>query len=50
MIGSISCVRWNPTGQMLVSASDDKTVKLWDLTKGQPFYIAKTPDGSKLLI
>ena len=46
-IGSIYCVRWSPSGDMLASASDDKTVALLDFKNGKKLYTGNTSDGSK---
>ncbi|KJE89259.1 hypothetical protein CAOG_000769 [Capsaspora owczarzaki ATCC 30864] len=35
--GAISCVRWAPTGNMLASAGDDKTIVIWQLSSDKTF-------------
>ena len=45
-IGWINCVRWNANGDMLVTASNDKTAKLWDFKTGKMLYTGHTQDGS----
>lgn len=42
------CVRWSPNGEMIASASRDKTVKLWDVKTGKALYIGKTSDKRNL--
>ena len=32
----VNCVGFDPTGKKLVSCSDDKTVRIWDVTTGEP--------------
>ncbi len=49
IIDYISCVRWNPNGDMLASASDDGTAKLIDFNTGKVIHTGNTVDGSKLL-
>ena len=43
-------MRWNPSGDKLVSASFDKTTKLLDFKTGKLLYTGKTSDESKLSI
>ena len=45
-IGPLNCVRWSPSGDMLVRTSDDKTVALLDFKTGKKLYTGKTSDGS----
>ena len=33
---AVNCVGFDPTGKKLVSCSDDKTVRVWDVTTGEP--------------
>ena len=49
-IGEINCVRWSPSGDMLASSSDDKTVALLDFKTGKRLYTGKTPDDSKFTL
>ena len=46
-IGHINCVRWSPSGDMIASASEDKTVALLDFKTGKKLYTGNTSDGSK---
>ena len=43
-------MRWSPSGDMLASASDDKTVKLLDFKTGKVLYTGNTSDGGNLSI
>ena len=49
-IGTIYCVRWSPSGDMLASSSSDKTVVLSDFKTGKKLYTGKTPDNSKFTL
>ncbi|HEY9300569.1 MAG TPA: serine/threonine protein kinase, partial [Phormidium sp.] len=57
---AINSVALSADGQILASASDDKTVKLWNLKTGQPLYtffghskevysVAISPDSQMLV-
>ena len=35
MLGTINCVRWNQYGDMLTTASNDKSAKLLDFNPGK---------------
>ena len=50
IVGAINCVRWNSSGDLLASASFDKTIALVDFKTGKKLYTGKTSDGSKLLL
>lgn len=48
--GHINCVNWSPNGDMLASASEDKTVKLLDVKNDKVIYTGKTADGSNYIL
>ena len=39
LIGLINCVRWNPAGNLLATASDDQSVHVWDIKAGKKIGI-----------
>ncbi len=43
----INCVRWNPSGDMIASASADQTAKLLDFKTGKVLHTGTTSDGGK---
>ena len=43
----INCVRWDTKGKRIVSASDDKKVKIVDFGSGKISYTGATSDSSK---
>ena len=47
LIGSVRCIRWSPSGDMIASTSRDQTVALLDLKTGKKLFTGKTSDGSK---
>ena len=49
-IDEINCVRWSPSGDMLVSSSGDKTVALLDFKTGKKLYTGKTTDNRKFTL
>ena len=49
-IGTITCVRWSPSGDMLASSSEDRTVALLDFKTGKKLYTGKTSDNSKFTL
>ena len=48
-LDGIACVRWNPSGNMLATASLDKSVKLLEFQTGKVLYTGTTSDGSNFL-
>ena len=46
-LGQIFCVRWSPSGDLLASASEDKTAALLDFRTGKQLYTGNISDGSK---
>ena len=43
----ISCVRWSPSGDMLASTSEDRTIALLDFKTGKRLYTGETLDEGK---
>ena len=46
-LDSICCVRWSRSGDLLASASYDKTAKLLDFKTGKVIYTGDSPNDSK---
>ena len=46
-LGTIFCVRWSPSGDMLASASRDTSVALLDFKAGKKLWTGITEDGCK---
>lgn len=47
LLGWIYSVRWDMTGELMCSASDDKTAKVIDFGSGKVVYSRHTKDGRK---
>lgn len=45
-LAGISTLAWSPDSQTLASGSDDKTIRLWDATTGQPPRVADRTEPS----
>ena len=49
-LDNINCVRWNPSGDMLASASCDTTIALLDFKTGKTLYTGSNWWGGNLAI
>ena len=47
MLDFVYCVKWNPAGVMLASASGDETVKLLDFKAGKVILTGHSSDKSE---
>ena len=47
MLGPITCVRWSPSGDMIATASYDRTIALVDIKTEKKIYTETTKDKSK---
>ena len=58
--GQVNAIAWSPNGQRIASASDDKTVQVWDATTGlnvltyhghskKVLFVAWSPDGTRIV-
>ena len=52
LLESASCVRWDPTGQMMATTSDDMTTKALDFRIGKVIYTYRATifEGKVLII
>lgn len=48
LLGDIYCVRWDPSGSLLASASSDQRARVVDFKTGKVLLTGTTSDGSKL--
>lgn len=44
--GSVNSVAFHPSGNFLLSSSNDNTLKVWDLREGQLFYTLHGHEGA----
>ena len=47
---SISCVRWDPSGNFLASSSEDKTIQLLDYRIGKAIYSGPHDEPGNFII
>jgi len=50
ILGTVHCVRWNSCGDMLASASSDRTVKLLDFKTEKVIHTEENPESCNLLL
>jgi WD40 repeat protein len=44
-LGKINSVAWNPDGKRIASASEDKSIRIWDAGTGREFQKIKLPEN-----
>ncbi len=47
-LGAVSTAAWSPDGKLLVSGSDDKTVRLWSVETGENLQTKTAAQGARL--
>ena len=47
IVGTVHCVRWNPSGDLLATASNDRTAQVLDFGTEKVLCTETTLDGSQ---